>query len=246
MAATNGFVGGEQWLTRERQIADGIEHLMAHEFVGEAQSLRVEHTILAHHQSIFERSAECVTRTPQFGNVAHETESTGARNLTAERVGLDVERKRLLADKRMIEIDLGFDTETMLVRPQLAICTIFGNRDGLDHLDIAAWQSPRGEAGLVDCIHKRSGAAIHDWHFGPVDFDDHVIDVEATHSCEKVLGGRAKRAFGIAKDSREFSCGNCAHVGANFALDRAVSRDALENNSAVIVSGMKCECNGES
>jgi hypothetical protein len=61
-----------------------------------------------------------------------------------------------------------------------------------------------------------------------------------------VFGGRAKRALGVAKDSREFGRGNRAHVGAYFAFDRAISRDALENNSAVVVSRMKCKCNRES
>src|SRR4249920_1028671 len=106
---------------------------MAHKFVGEAQSLGVEYTIFAHHQSVLERSTERITGAPQFGDVTHETEGPGACNLAAESVGFDVERKCLLADQRMVTINFGFDAESMLVRPQLAIRAIFGNRDGLDH-----------------------------------------------------------------------------------------------------------------
>ncbi len=34
MATANGLVGGKQWLACERQVPDGVEHLVANEFVG--------------------------------------------------------------------------------------------------------------------------------------------------------------------------------------------------------------------
>ena len=116
VAAADGFVGGKQRLARERQVTDGVQHLVPHEFVGEAQAFRIEHAVFADHQRILERGAKRIARAPQLGDVAHEAECTCARDLAAERVGLDVERKRLLADQRMIEIDFGLDPEAVLIR----------------------------------------------------------------------------------------------------------------------------------
>ena len=120
VAAANGAVGGEQRLAGQGQIADGVENLVAHEFVGEAQAFRIEHAILGDHQRIGERGAERVAGAPQFGDVLHEAEGAGARDLAAEGLRLDVERERLAANERMVEFDFGLDPETVLVRPQLA------------------------------------------------------------------------------------------------------------------------------
>ena len=60
-----------------------------------------------------------------------------------------------------------------------------------------------------------------------------------------MFGGRAQRALGIAKHGREFGRGDRAHVGADLALERAVGCNALEDDAAVIVSGMKRERNGK-
>ena len=61
-----------------------------------------------------------------------------------------------------------------------------------------------------------------------------------------MFGGRAQRALGVAKHRRKFSRGYRAHVGANLALNRAVSCNALENDAAVVASGMKRKCDGKS
>jgi hypothetical protein len=54
-----------------------------------------------------------------------------------------------------------------------------------------------------------------------------------------MLRCRAKRAFGIAKHRSEFSGGYGAHVGANFALDRTVGCNALENDAGIVIGRMK-------
>ena len=61
-----------------------------------------------------------------------------------------------------------------------------------------------------------------------------------------MLGGRAKRALGVTKYGSKFGRGNRAYVGANLALDQAVRRDTLEDDTAVIVSGMQRESDWES
>jgi len=61
-------------------------------------------------------------------------------------------------------------------------------------------------------------------------------------SRQKVLGCGTKRTLGVTKDRGEFGSGDRPHIGADFALDGAVGRDALEQNAAVIVSRMKRKC----
>ena len=101
---------------------------MTHEFVFEAQAFRIEHAVLGNHQRIVEGGAERVSGAPQFGDVLHETEGAGARDLAAEGLRLDVERKRLLADQRMIEFDFGLDPEAMLIGPKFAVRAVLGTR----------------------------------------------------------------------------------------------------------------------
>ena len=64
--------------------------------------------------------AERVAGAPQLGHVLHESEGACAGELAAESSGLDVERKRLTANQRMIEFDFGFDPETVTIGPQFA------------------------------------------------------------------------------------------------------------------------------
>jgi len=81
VAATDGLVGRQQRLAGQRQIADRIEHLVAHELVGKAQALRIEHAVFADHQRVVERGAEREARAPELGDVLHEAEGARARDV---------------------------------------------------------------------------------------------------------------------------------------------------------------------
>ena len=54
VTAAHRAVSAEQGSAGKRQIADRIQHLMANEFVGEPRALRVENTVVAHHERIFQ------------------------------------------------------------------------------------------------------------------------------------------------------------------------------------------------
>ena len=179
-----------------------------------------------------------------MGDVLHEAEGAGAGDLAAEGLRPDVERERLFADQRMIEVDLGLDPEAVLVGPQFAEGAVLRDAHRLDDFDVAARQRARGQAGLIDRIDEGRGAAVHDRHFRPVDLDDDVVDVEAAQRGQQMLGGRAQRAGGIAQHGREFGGGDGAHVGADLALDRAVGGDALEHDTGIVVGRMQSECDG--
>jgi len=138
----------------------------------------------------------------------------------------------------MIEFDLGLDPEAVLIGQQFAERAVLGHAHRLDHFDIAARQSARGKAGLIDGIDKGRRAAVHDRHFGSVDLDHRIVDAEAAQRRQQMLGRRAKRTGGIAEHGGKFSGGNRAHVGANFALDRTVARHALEQDAGIVAGGM--------
>ena len=44
----------EQGISQQAEIANGVEYLMAHEFVGEAQSLGIEDAVLGNYDGIFQ------------------------------------------------------------------------------------------------------------------------------------------------------------------------------------------------
>src|SRR5690242_184647 len=119
----------------------------------------------------------------------------------------------------MVEIDFGFHTETVLIWPQFAIGAVFAHRYRFEDLDKAAWERAGGQAGLVDRIDESRGAAVHDRHFWSVNFDDHVVDVEAPERGQQMLCGRTQRTLGIAEHGSEFGCGDRADISANFTGD---------------------------
>src|SRR5262249_8482364 len=121
VAATHRPVGAEDRRAREREVADGVERLVTHELVREAETLGIEAAVLADHERVLERGAQRVTRPPQLADVAQEPEGAGARDLAPEGRGTDLERQRLPADQRMVELDLDLDVEPAVIRFELAV-----------------------------------------------------------------------------------------------------------------------------
>src|SRR4029077_1094772 len=64
VAAAYGAVGAEQGSARECQVADGVQYLVANKLVGEPRTFRVENTVVADHERIFQRGAQRVAGVP--------------------------------------------------------------------------------------------------------------------------------------------------------------------------------------
>src|SRR5829696_6996730 len=111
MAAAEGPVGAKQRRAGERQIADGVEHLVADELVRIAQAFRVDDPVVADRDRVLERGAEREAGLPKALDVAHEAEGAGPRDLAA--VGLACHRQGapLPADDVVAEIDLDVEPE---------------------------------------------------------------------------------------------------------------------------------------
>src|SRR6202040_2227063 len=98
VAAVHRAIGAEQRRARERQIADGIQHLVTDELVPKTQTLRIEHAIFGDDERILQRGAERISGAPQLGDVTHEAERPRPRDLTTEGVGSHIKGERLLPD----------------------------------------------------------------------------------------------------------------------------------------------------
>src|SRR5262249_56770658 len=54
MATANSLIGSKQWLASECKIPNGVEYLVANEFIGKPQALGIEHAVLAHNECVLE------------------------------------------------------------------------------------------------------------------------------------------------------------------------------------------------
>src|SRR3546814_3403211 len=66
------------------EVADRIEHLVAHEFVAEAQALGVEDLLAVHHDGVVQRAAAGEAHGAHLLDVLCEAEGAGARDIALE------------------------------------------------------------------------------------------------------------------------------------------------------------------
>src|ERR1700685_3548939 len=129
MSGAIGPAEAEDGRARERQIADRIERLVAHELIGVAEPFRVEDGVAIDGDRILERRAQRVARPPQGLNVADESERARAGDIAPESRGIKIEHPALAANRRRFEVDLdveaeaafgggGFGKAALLIPPQ--------------------------------------------------------------------------------------------------------------------------------
>jgi hypothetical protein len=97
----------------------------------------------------------------------------------------------LVADQRVVEIDLEAHREAVLGQQRRGGAAGIATLDRLQHLDRAPRRRPAAiGAGLLDQFDKRRRTAIHRRHFRPVELDDRVVDAAAASAairCSTVL-----------------------------------------------------------
>ena len=120
--------------------------------------------------------------------------------------------------------------------------------DRPQHLQVLPRDRQPLDAGLVqDQIDERRGAAVHDRHFGRVQFDDDVVDAEGGQGREQVLDGLDRHGFacepGGVLDAAEVRDGRGdfepPEVGA-LEPDPEIGRRWLERQRD-LVAGMKTD-----
>src|SRR6202041_586288 len=169
MTRAIGPVEADDWGARERQIADRVERLVAHELVGVAESFRVEDGVAIDGDRILERGAPRVAAPPQSLNVADESESPGAGDVAAESRRIKIEHPALAANRRRFEVDLDVEPEAAFGGEKFGEAALMIHAHRLDDLEIAAGTPPRGAAHRNDRPDKVHGGAVHDRRLGPID-----------------------------------------------------------------------------
>ena len=71
----------------QRGVADGVQDLVAHELVREAQAVRVEDAELVHHDGVVQRAAAGEPHLLEHLHVAQEAEGARAGDLPGEARG---------------------------------------------------------------------------------------------------------------------------------------------------------------
>ena len=96
----------------QREIADGVEDLVADELVLEAERV-VQDAGLAEHDRVVERAAERQAVLPQHLDVLEERERARRRDFLDERFFGDPQRPRLMPQERVIVADAVGDLEVI-------------------------------------------------------------------------------------------------------------------------------------
>src|SRR5690606_10654370 len=89
----------------QRQIADGIEQLVAHEVVLVAQTARIDHAVFIHGNGIVEAGTQGIAGLAQNLGVARKTESTGAGDVFEIAARSPVENPALAAYDLGVEVN---------------------------------------------------------------------------------------------------------------------------------------------
>src|ERR1700723_3372542 len=139
-----GWVEANDGRARERQIADRIERLVAHELIGVAEPFRVEDGVTIDGDRILERGAQRVAGPPQSLNVADESESSGAGDIAPESRRIKIEHPALAANCRRFEVDLDVEAEAAFGGEEFGEAALMIHAHRLDDLEIAAGKPPPG------------------------------------------------------------------------------------------------------
>jgi hypothetical protein len=170
----------------ERQVADGVEHLVARELVGEAQPLRIEDGELVDHDGVLQASAPGQAGLLHALDVAQEAEGAGARDFPLVAAVGEGEAKGLVGDQRVLEVDRELDGGRVgRLEPRQLVAVAHLDRPRHDDEPLA--DALLGDARLPDERHEGSRGAVEDGDLAPVHLDAAVVDPHAGEGGEHVL-----------------------------------------------------------
>src|SRR6202453_3657498 len=162
MSGAIGPVEADNGRARERQIADRIERLVAHELIGVAEPFRVEDGVAIDGDRILERGAERIAGPPQGLNVADESERARAGDVAPESRRIKIEHPALAANRRRFEVDLDVEAEAAFRGDEFGEAALMIHAHRLDDLEIAARPALLDDANRIDRPDKVDGGAAPD------------------------------------------------------------------------------------
>src|SRR5262249_15062795 len=84
--------------TQEGQIADDVEDLVTHKFIGKAQAGFVQHAVPGEHDRVIERSAPNQVSAPERFNLLDESKGARGSDVPGKRAVIQGKRTMLDAD----------------------------------------------------------------------------------------------------------------------------------------------------
>lgn len=221
----------EQRMPDHVQVADRIEHLVAHELVVVAQRVVVEDAVLVEHDRVVHARAARETHLAQHLGLVREAERARARDLAHVRRlrQIDLERLPRLVDGRVAEIDREFDLEAE-VRIETRELVAVADFDGLRDLDETLGRVLLFDARGLQQEHERSGTAVHDRDFLGRHVDVEVVDTEARAGRHQMLDRRDARTI-LLQHRREARVADRHRRGRD--IDRRRQIDAREHDARV-------------
>src|SRR6185295_925721 len=105
MAAALGAHPAENRHSQQRQIANDVQNLMAHELVRKPQARFIQHAVLCQYDRIVERAAPNQVSFPQSFDFFDESKSARRSNIAGERSVIQSKRTMLNADQRVGKVD---------------------------------------------------------------------------------------------------------------------------------------------
>ena len=190
MAGLETLVGTQNSQAKQVQVADGIEHLVTHEFIFETQAVFVHHALVVDHDGVVHAAAQREVVGAQVLDVTQETEGTGPADFIDEgcRGKVHAGPAMLIAKRRVIEVDSEGDLEAVVGvegGDLVAIPDLDATLDAGETLGRFLFH----DSGGLNQKHERPGAAVHDRNLGGTDIDHGVVDAKARESRHDVLDG---------------------------------------------------------
>ncbi len=226
---------------QQGQVAEQVEHLVAHELVRPAQPLAVEHAALVQHDGVVEAAAPPEPGAPQRLDLVQEAERTRAAHLALEDAAGDHQSlDGLLADGGMRVVDAVGDLEGAR-RLDANRAFAIPDLEAATDLEPPARHRLLDDPGGPDQEHERGRAAVHDRDLGSVDLDPRVVDAEAVERRQKMLDCAdrhiaAAQGRGIAVATQR--------IRSHRDLDRMREVAAQEDQPGVGLGGMERQVHG--
>ncbi len=237
MSGAVGLDVAQNALAEEREVADEVQHLVAHELVGEAQR-RVVDTVAREHNAVIARCAADKAHVQHRALLLEEAEGTGSGNVFHVAAVGQLDLEALAADQGMREIDSvadgvalsGIDADELLALVQLV---------GAQDLEVDALAALLAEPGIGDHLDEGLRAAVEDGNFEVVELNNGVVDAHADKSRQQVLGGGDEDALlhqagGVA---------DLGHVAADGLDLVAIEIGAAEDDAGAGRSGQYTQAN---
>ena len=204
--------------TRERKVANQVEHLMANKFIVETKRA-ILHGAFADDDGAIIRCTANQSHVPQHGFVFAKPEGARRRNQITIRSGLEIADERLVTDRcgKVDAVVDGVPISRVHADKLAADFRTLAHFHRLQNAEVLTLAALLLQTGFGNRFDIRLCTAIENRHFEVVDFDDDVVDAEADQRGEQVLGGGyqhtlAHQAGGVA-DLRDV-----ASVSGNFVV----------------------------